>query len=216
MRNNYNLKFKHEIAGNVHEGNNLNALNEVRSSDCALSIYNRHLDNSLTQWLDDLPPENLPEARITSLKLEDVRNTVLKVCKSFSISNEGECDALANDIEELAKAFAQLMKMDKVNLRLDVVDDDACRRFHQDNVAARLICTYRGRGTEYGTRSNGESLINIKEVPRGSAAVFKGRLWHHSISSSVFHRSPQIEGTGETRLLLVIDPFTECSDDNCC
>jgi hypothetical protein len=58
-----------------------------------------------------------------------------------------EMDTLASDIASLATQFAQIMDTDRVAIRLEIVETDACRRFYADYVTARLICTYVGTGT---------------------------------------------------------------------
>ncbi|MDT8854744.1 DUF1826 domain-containing protein [Paracoccaceae bacterium Fryx2] len=38
----------------------------------------------------------------------------------------------------------------RVQIRLDVIQTNACHKFHCDRVTARFLCSYRGHGTEYG------------------------------------------------------------------
>ena len=71
---------------------------------------------------------------------------------------------------------------------------------------ARLVCTYRGTGTQYGTGLNGADPDRIFTVPPSSPIILRGTLWPEHPASGLLHRSPPIAGTGETRLLLVLDP----------
>ena len=73
-------------------------------------------------------------------------------------------------------------------------------------MAARLICTYRGTGTQYGQSRNGDDPKRVFTVPTGSAVLLRGSLWPQNPDAGLVHRSPPIEGTGETRLVLVLDP----------
>jgi hypothetical protein len=86
------------------------------------------------------------------------------------------------------------------------VTTNACRKFHVDAMAARLICTYRGTGTQYGQSRNGDDPKRVFTVPTGSAVLLRGSLWPSNRDCGLVHRSPPIEGTGETRLVLVLDP----------
>ncbi|MFD1034085.1 DUF1826 domain-containing protein [Sphingomonas hankookensis] len=121
-------------------------------------------------------------------------------------------DALASDIASLATRFSQIMDIDRVALRLEVVETDACRRLHADYVTARLICTYVGPGTQWLDAADAVALaagadpetLTIREIGTGDVAIFKGRLW--SPDAPAIHRSPPIAGTGVQRLVLVIDP----------
>ncbi len=128
-----------------------------------------------------------------------------------------EMDALASDIASLATQFAQIMDTDRVAIRLEVVETDACRRFHADYVTARLICTYVGPGTQWLDAADAAALaagadpemLTIRDIGTGDVAIFKGRLW--APDAPAIHRSPPIAGTGVQRLVLVIDPAAPTS-----
>ncbi|MEP4338922.1 MAG: DUF1826 domain-containing protein, partial [Roseobacter sp.] len=115
-------------------------------------------------------------------------------------------DILHSDIVALVHRFAEVMETQCVEIRLEHVTTNACRKFHTDYVTARLITTYLGQGTQWldsdGRDSNDPG--NIQQMQTGDVALFKGRLW--SSHAPAIHRSPPIEGTGEERLMLVINP----------
>ncbi|ESQ13779.1 MAG: hypothetical protein N838_33160, partial [Thiohalocapsa sp. PB-PSB1] len=50
-------------------------------------------------------------------------------------------------------------------------------------------------------------------VPTGAPILLRGTLWPEQPKSGLLHRSPPIEGSGETRLLLVLDPMDGPEDD---
>lgn len=177
-------------------------LDAISSPGCAVAVWHRRLQ--FQDWIDALAPDSLPEARLV-LRPDHVGDEIAAVWAG-RISDCANRRKLIGDIALLAKLFARIMKIGHVRLRLDVLTDDACRRFHLDNVAARLLCTYRGRGTEYGRSRAGEDPHTIYDLPTGSVGVFRGRRWPDPERSGVLHRSPPIAGLGETRLLLVIDP----------
>jgi Protein of unknown function (DUF1826) len=116
---------------------------------------------------------------------------------------------LVTDILMLANRFAAVMDVGDVEIRLEHVTTNACKKFHGDYVTARLICTYVGPGTQW---LEGEDAANcdcgdphnIRQLSTGDVALFKGRLW--SAEPPAIHRSPPIEGTGEERLVLAINP----------
>jgi hypothetical protein len=119
---------------------------------------------------------------------------------------------MIDDIAALARRFATLMRARRVRVRLDVVSGDACRKFHRDAVTARLICTYRGAGTQYGLSVDGGAPEVIEQTPRGAPILLRGLHWPERPRSGLVHRSPPVAGTGETRLLLVIDPIFDAED----
>lgn len=183
-------------------------LSVIHSLDCAAAIWPREPLNSFQAWIDRLAPEHLPTARLI-LRPENVRDAASHVCDLCGTPNCPERALLVDDVAALAHIFAELMDVQFLLLRLDVVSTNACRKFHTDAVAARLICTYRGTGTQYGLRGETDAPQRIFTVPTGSPILLRGRLWPERSGSGLLHRSPPIEGTGETRLVAVLDPVAD-------
>lgn len=100
-----------------------------------------------------------------------------------------------------------------VRLRLSRVTANACSKFHIDAITARLVCTYRGTGTQYGISHDGGGPKRMFTVPTGSPILLRGTLWPESPRSGLLHRSPPIEGSGETRLVLVLDPIFDPEEE---
>ena len=119
---------------------------------------------------------------------------------------------LTADIAAHANRLAQLLVCDTLAIRLEVIETDACRRFHADYVSVRLILTYVGPGTQWLDNvaairlRNGAVVetLDVRNVSAGQIALFKGRKW--SPDGAIVHRSPPIADTGQRRLVLVIDP----------
>ncbi|RZM37430.1 MAG: DUF1826 domain-containing protein [Sphingomonas sp.] len=114
---------------------------------------------------------------------------------------------IAADIAALAQSFAAIMNLSHVVIRLERVVGDACKRWHADYVSVRLICTYRGSGTQWIERSvetaDAPAVETSQSLAPGAVGLFKGRIL--AGEQAIVHRSPPIAGTGEERLLLVID-----------
>jgi len=108
--------------------------------------------------------------------------------------------ALAADAARVAARFTALMGVVRIDARLEAITDDHCRKFHADYVDVRLIACIAGRGTEF---LHGESGV-ASCVPTGWIGLFKGRAYGEG-HLPCLHRSPPIAGTGERRLLLVMD-----------
>lgn len=123
-------------------------------------------------------------------------------------------EPLASDIASHVRRLADLLDQDCVAIRLEVVETDACRRFHADHVSIRLILTYSGLGTQWLDNADAERLrdgaaiesLEIRRIATGHVALFKGREW--APDRPIVHRSPPIAGSGERRLVLVIDPVS--------
>lgn len=115
------------------------------------------------------------------------------------------------DMALLAGCLADVMACTAVTLRLEVVTSDACRKFHADYVTARLITSYAGPGSQWLRNGDAAALaagvpaeqLPAQQLQPGDVALFKGRRWS---DTPIIHRSPPIAGTGQRRLVLVINP----------
>lgn len=184
----------------------------IRSPDCAAVIWRRQPEPSFQFWIDALDVERLPRARMI-LRPGSVRDAVAQTCDLSGTPGGPERDRLIDDTAALADIFAGILSVPYLRLRYDVVTTNACRRFHIDAVTARLICTYRGVGTQYGISTDGDDPKRVVTVPTGAPILLRGTLWPERPSAGLLHRSPPIEGTGETRLVLVLDPLVHIEDE---
>lgn len=187
------------------------ALSEIHASGCGAALWRRRVLPAFLTWIDTLDPAQLPRGRVI-LRPEDVREAALAICETSGTPAHAERDRLVEDISALSNIFVGVMHARWLRLRLDVVTTNACRKFHLDAVTARLVCTYRGTGTQYGISPNGSDPRRVFTVPTGSPILLRGTLWPEKPRSGLLHRSPPIEGTDETRLLLVIDPIDDPGD----
>ncbi|MEM9435439.1 MAG: DUF1826 domain-containing protein [Pseudomonadota bacterium] len=183
----------------------------IWNPDCAAAIWQREPLHAFQHWIEGLTPFELPRARVI-LRPAEVRQAMTELCASYSLAPCEERAMLVDDVAALADVFAQLMQAPFVRLRLDVISTNACRKFHVDTLTARLICTYRGSGTQYGISWNGRDPARVFTAATGSAIVLRGKLWPAEASPELVHRSPPIEGTGEARLVLVLDPIMDLEE----
>lgn len=183
-------------------------LSALKNRDCAAVIWRRQPLPGFQSWIDSLQPELLPKARVI-VRPEAVRETATQICEMSGTPACKERVRLVDDVAALADIIMALTPAPYVRLRFDVVTTNACWKFHVDAITARLICTYRGAGTQYGTSSNGSAPQTVHDVPTGAPILLRGTLWPTHPKSGLLHRSPPIEGTGESRLVLVIDPISE-------
>ncbi|MEP5762398.1 MAG: DUF1826 domain-containing protein [Litoreibacter sp.] len=183
-------------------------LSAIQQPACAATVWQRALAPRFQGWIDDLPPDQLPKARMI-VRPEAVCDALIDIARHHGIPECSERDFLIEDVCALAFIFASVMKSTYLRVRFDVIQTNACRKFHIDSVTARLVCTYRGTGTQYGLSERGNDPEQIMTVPTGSPIILRGTRWSESPLSGLVHRSPPIAGTGETRLLLVLDPIKD-------
>lgn len=137
--------------------------------------------------------------------------------------------ALLADMILLAEVMSELMDCPAVGLRLEVLDKAMCPRFHVDRVGIRMLCTYRGAGTEYlqgraadrhflggagsGLPDASSGLIcdpaGIERLPPGAIVLLKGSAWQGNAAYGAIHRSPEASGDVLPRVLLALDAIWE-------
>ena len=174
-------------------------------------IWRRRMHEGLQSWLEALPVDQLPTGRIV-LPISKIRSALTELMNISEMPNSAERQLLLDDICMLAHEFNELCKSHYLRLRFDVITTNKCPKFHNDHVAARLLCTYRGVGTEYSFLDDQKKPTDIFPTPKYAAIVLRGTKWPTDCFNNLVHRSPEIYGENETRLLLVIDSVDD--DDN--
>ena len=113
---------------------------------------------------------------------------------------------LVADIADLARRFADVMRVAAMRVRIERTDSNACRKVHADVTDVRLITTYAGPGTDVAphAREEDRSECCLERVPTGWIGLFKGRTYGAD-HPPCYHRSPPAGDMGEKRLVLVID-----------
>jgi len=204
MNFNYQTSTK-ELSKFVHTVNDDDYLSDFVDQFYFGLVWDRQIPVNIQDWLNKIDPKLIPSFRHIFHKNE-VRKSINKIFEN-SLSKDTQINWLIQDITRLSKLFSSLMKVDYIRLRMEVVSTNSCRKFHIDAVKARLICTYRGLGTQYGMSMDGIDPKHFKTTPTSSPILLKGTLWIEDNPKMILHRSPPIEGTGETRFVFVIDPI---------
>ncbi|MEM8917237.1 MAG: DUF1826 domain-containing protein [Pseudomonadota bacterium] len=182
----------------------IRSLYDISASDCSLAVWQRELPVDVTDLLDG-DPEDL---RIT-VSSHDPEAPLRDALDKCGFPQGDTRQELVEDMLTLCQLFRDLTACPSIEVRLEVVTGDSCWKFHCDYVEMRLITTYHGRGTQWLDQRNADRLTDglepevINELRTGDVGLFKGRLGN---GLPAIHRSPPIDGTGEKRLLLVLNP----------
>lgn len=190
----------------------------INRPDTDLVIWRRRLSLDLQSWLDHLEASCLPDLRVL-VRPSDLRPALQPHFDDCGVPQGRLCDLLVRDVEDLVSTFSKITRTDLVDVRLERVDHDACWRFHRDCVEARLLMTYRGPATEWVLPIHGERALReqrrfkgpIEHLGKHDVAIFKGSC--AGPGSGIVHRSPPIEGTGRTRLLLCLNKRSTVSPE---
>ena len=183
---------------------NADVLHAIGEEDISFAIWEREPPIGV----GDIALDGLRNLRFTAA-LGEMPDRLDQELGSAGFKKGAPRNNLATDILDLANRFAAVMRLSEVEIRLEHVTTNACKKFHGDYVTARLICTYVGPGTQWLEGPDAEDCgcgepHNIQQMRAGDVGLFKGRIW--SETHPAIHRSPPIEGRGEERLMLVINP----------
>ncbi len=176
----------------------------VRDPECNLAIWERETSSSFANLLSD----GLDDVRFEA-SLSHLRDRLEQALSDAGYVNQIERDELIADIVILAGHYCSVLSLSDLEVRLEVVTTNSCRKWHADYVKARLITTYVGSGTQWLNSADSDRVKNAAEPVRinsmsaGDVGIFKGKL---ATTNAAIHRSPPIAGTGEKRLLLVLNP----------
>jgi len=187
-------------------------LHAIGEPDCNLGIWKR------TPFADFGPlVEGTPQDLRFTCDVAGLPALLAKALKQGGFSGSAALHrALVEDAARLAELFCAAMDLAKLELRLEVVRTDSCRKFHADYVTARLITTYVGEGTDWLDEDDairvaaGETPRHINRLAPFDIGLFKGKL---ATERPSIHRSPPIAGTGTARLLLVLNPASKSIAD---
>lgn len=130
-------------------------------------------------------------------------------------------DFLARDVAMLLRMFLDLADADRAHACLVATGADECRKFHVDQISARLLCTYHGPGTQWihpedvreearhehhaDVEAFNAALLREGAAPQrartGDILFFKGARWSGR-AHGLLHRSPPIAHANQRRLLV--------------
>lgn len=201
----------------VRLGRGGGVLSAVRDPACVLALWQRALAGSISNALDRLACAALPTFELVGTAPEVRREAAIAIRRAH-LAATGLGRWLESDIAGLCCRFAAVTGMRRMHVRLAAIDNDACRYFHVDRVSYRLLCSYRGPGTQWvlpetppAPGLHGEALTDaleadpgcIRQAPTCSVLLFRGGT-PDSAQPHLLHRSPPVGGPGTHRLVLTI------------
>lgn len=174
-----------------------------------LAIWHRDIPDALSRAL-----AGLAVAAPFTATAEDVPEQAVDALVA-ALPQPAPLDLLL-DIRRLAIAFATIADTGgAVRIRLEGISGPGCHRWHADAVGLRLLCTYRGAGTEWlplaggalAARGLGAAPLPAApaRIPRGAVAILKGEGHPGNAGAGCIHRSPRVGFRAGPRLLLCLD-----------
>lgn len=192
-------------------------LDRVRDPGVNLGLWQRPSQLAIEAELATLHAASLPDVRCrtTPASFDDDLREIL--------AHQGLDPAAFQhwraDMAHLAERYFRVSDGRPVTLRLVTTDEDDCRRFHVDRTHLRLLCTYRGPGTEWlpedqvdraaqASGADNKDIIRCGEPARFESfwvGIMKGDAYPGNAGHGLVHRSPTIAGTGQIRVLFCLD-----------
>ena len=190
---------------------------DIYQSEINIAIWKRKLDislqNSVKMFLE-LNPTFQTKMILTP------QNALSRISESFN----NNMPKISEDIAKLVDMFCYLFERKEVAIRLKVLDQAMCPKFHVDRVPCRLVTTYQSKASQWlphevidhtklGWNCNElpdnesglyQSESNIQQLGCGDVALFKGTIWDGNENMGLVHRSPEVPDN-EKRLVLTLD-----------
>ena len=192
-------------------------LHRILEPEVNLVLWQRSPSSSIARELASLEASDLPDVRCPTSQASfdtDVNELLQQRGLDPTVFEDWR-----GDMHRLASFYFAVSGEREVTLRLVTTDDDDCRRFHFDRTHLRLLCTYRGPGTEWlpdeqvdreaqRTGSPNDAIIRFGEPSVFQpfwAGILKGDAFPGNTGHGLIHRSPAIAATGQTRVLFCLD-----------
>ncbi len=208
------LRFRSVISGNEPT-----ILTNIYRNDTNIVVWRRGIDGELKQAANHII-ETMPTLQTSAT----VSGQTAYTFAHDALGGTQQAILLSEDIAQLIDMFCCLFDLNRVGLRLTVLNRAMCPRFHVDRVPCRLVTTYQGAATEWlphnvvnrsklGWGNQGKSdeqsglykdADKIQRLNCGDVALLKGELWSGNENAGLVHRSPQLKQK-QPRLLLTID-----------
>ncbi|MFV3290663.1 DUF1826 domain-containing protein [Pseudomonas sp. NY11955] len=185
-------------------------LTDVLQDGVNLAVWRRRLPAQLEDFAELAVSLGQPLADQRVIDVDERQMPVLPDLLREAADLHGY-EAFVADVNWLLAAYTCLVGAKRVGLRLQVLEDPMCPRFHVDNVPLRLLTTYVGPGSEWlreqdsrraELRTAQPPVDKIQRLQAGEVAVLKGEKWQGNEGAGLVHRSPPGQ---QGRVLLSLD-----------
>lgn len=221
---------------------------QKNAKGCFLDRGRHRKEEQIMLWLNDRNEDDFNFGEFATAQFQvapqqgscdsDCKDTLCKAEAKIAGDNE-IIAACAELVSGLPSSFREDVRMDAesivelcrklcptvpwVTLRLEIVQYNACWRWHQDGYVGRTIVSYVGPGTctvedqdvnwiifeQTMQDEKNDSCVpqeRIKQMKTNSVLLMKGDSWPKISGNGLMHKSPSVEGNQPPkRLLLKVD-----------
>lgn len=178
-------------------GTSSEVLTQLFEADVNLAVWQRPLAPEAVQYAQLLVEQQVQLQQV--VELDELQHWL--TCKFADAPGK---TAFVEDLVLVSQMLGCLLDCSAVGFRLKTLAQPMCPRFHTDHVAARLLVTYAGSGTEWLTAPpESGSQPRPQQLAIADVALLKGSAWTGNTHGAIWHRSPL---SPQPRLLLTLDP----------
>jgi len=192
--------------------------NAILKSDVNLFCWKRKANQQISDYLQKVIA--LDKEPITFFTdTNDLEKWISELRGIWDGDHKSEGDAFWKDVFKVVRDFLMFSSNKSGTVILKVIHSNQCTKFHTDGYSLRLFTTYYGKGTEWlperalnrwalGKRN--EQIVKkpskIQQMEEFEIGILKGELPNGvNPTPGIVHRSPEIEKTGEKRIILRVD-----------
>ncbi len=191
---------------------------KINESDVNLFCWKRSMEAEVSDFLVKVIDRQPKPIQFHS-NLEELGDNIELAKQKWTWSDLEPLDLFWEDLKMLISDFLTFSEHKSGTIHLKVIDNNACTKFHTDGYTLRLFTTYYGEGTEWlpekavnrsGLGKTNEQIVKdpsqIQQMEAFEVGILKGEVPNsHNRTKGIVHRSPEIVGTGEKRIILRID-----------
>jgi len=194
-------------------------LAEIYQEDVNIAIW----QNGLSAQTQDEATQLIINGGKLNLEIAAGPNDVITqlISKHADLSNT---EYLNQHIQTLVDMFCTLFDLKRAGIRLSILDQAMCPKFHVDKIPCRLVSTFSGPATQWISYQNvdysklGKASFNVSDdvsgiytdvehiqtMRTGDVALLKGSNWKNNEDAGLVHRSPK-QINNEKRLVITLD-----------
>jgi Protein of unknown function (DUF1826) len=198
-------------------GNGPEVLAAIRRRAVNLAVWRRRLPRSVARFASACLSLSDLHVGFEATRAE-IASVLADTIATPRQASSGDRQTWIADVAALARLFASATDARGVSVHVELLDHDACRLFHVDNVRCRLITAYAGPGTDWlrdadvdrealGGGGNQAVLrpgARIEGLRTGWIGLFKGERLPAMRGRGIVHRSAPVLATGRRRLVVKI------------
>ncbi len=201
-------------------GSSPEVLHSIRDPQISLAIWQRNLPMSIQRRMAALCVLMPRQQRFTLAPATSAAATdraLDEALQGFLRTPLATHDPWRADLHLLLTLARDLAPRAPLRVCIETRACEVVQEFHTDHVALRLICAYRGQGTQWlpatefhchGLASKTNDQVRdesaLQEIPGGAVAVMKGNRFPDQPGHGLLHRSPPA-GVDAPRVLAMVD-----------